>query len=290
MNPACSSLTGYSEAELLSRPFSDLVHPDDIEMMLQRHAKRLQGDDAPDTYFFRVLTKDAAVKWLRLNAVEASWAGRPAVLGMVTDITEQKRVEEELNGKGTTVPLKIFAASIQDGISVVDKDLTRSSVLIPLWSDGTQAMPLLGKKCFEVYREGSTPCEGCPTLDALHSGQPAYKVVPKSGPDGSIRGWLDLYSFPFMDESTGEIEGVIEYVRDITERKESQDNLEFEHERFQMLAHNAPFGMLMLSANGDFEYVNPKFLQLFGYEICTRYPMAGNGSNSPILMTYIGKR
>ena len=93
------------------------------------------------------------------------------------------------------------------------------------------------------------------------------RVVPKRRPDGSIRGWLDLYSFPFVDEGTGEIEGVIEYIRDVTERKESQDNLEFEHERFQMLADNAPFGMLILSETGDFEYMNPKFLELFGYDL-----------------------
>ena len=264
VNPACSNLTGYSEEELLSLAFSELVHPDDIEIMLQRHAERLQGDEAPDTYSFRVFAKDGAVKWLRLNAVLVNWAGGQAVLGMVTDISEQKRVEEELNQREQFLS-KIFA-SIQDGISVVDNELRiiRVNPTMERWY--SQAMPLVGKKCFEVYRESSGPCEECPTLDAFDTGQPAYKVVPKRGPDGAISGWLDLYSFPYMDEVTGKVEGVIEYLRDITERKESEDNLQFEHERFQLLAHNAPFGMLMVSENGDLEYVNPTFLQLFGYD------------------------
>src|SRR5271157_5060933 len=34
-----------------------------------------------------------------------------------------------------------------------------------------------------------------------------------------------------------------------------------------MLADNAPFGMLVLSEPGDFEYMNPKFLELFGYDL-----------------------
>ena len=265
VNPACSRLTGYSEEELLSRRFSDLAHPDDLAMMLERHVKRLQGEEAPDTYSIRILTEDASVKWLSLNAVLVSWAGRPAVLGMVTDISEQKRVEEELNQREQFLS-KIFA-SIQDGISVVDNELRiiRVNPTMERWY--SDAAPLVGKKCFEVYRENSGPCEACPTLDALHTGQPAYKVVPKRGPDGTINGWLDLYSFPFMDDATGKVEGVIEYVRDITERKESEDNLQFEHERFQMLAHNAPFGMFMLSEKGDCEYINPKFVELFGYEL-----------------------
>jgi len=233
VNPACSKLTGYSEEELLSRPFSELIHPDDRGMILRIYGKRLQGDKVPDSYSFRVLTKDGPVKWIHLNAVLVSWSGRPAVLGMVTDISEQKRVEQELNEREQFLS-KIFA-SIQDGISVVDKHLRiiRVNPTMERWY--SEATPLVGKKCFEVYRESSTPCEECPTLDALHTGQPAYKVVPKRGPDGSIRGWLDLYSFPFMDEVTGKVEGVIEYLRDITERKESQDNLELSMNAFKCL-------------------------------------------------------
>ena len=265
VNPACSDLTGYSEEELLSRPFVELIHPDDREKLRENNAKRLKGERVPDSYSFKALTKDGAVKWMRLNAVLARWAGKLAVLGMVTDISEQKRVEDELNQREQFLS-KIFA-SIQDGISVVDSELRiiRVNPTMERWY--SQAAPLVGKKCFEIYRENSEPCEECPTLEALNTGRPASKVVPKRGPDGATKGWLDLYSFPFMDQATGKVEGVIEYVRDITERKESEDNLQFEHERFQMLAHNAPFGMLVLSEKGNFEYLNPKFVELFGYEL-----------------------
>ena len=265
VNPACSDLTGYSEEELLSRPFVELIHPDDRERLRENNAKRLKGERVPDSYSFKILTKDGAEKWMRLNAVLASCAGKPAVLGMVTDISEQKRAEEELNQREQFLS-KIFS-SIQDGISVVDNQLRIISVNPTLERWYSQSMPLVGKKCFEVYRDSSRPCEECPTLEALRTGQPASKVVPKRDPHGAIIGWLDLYSFPYMDEVTGKVEGVIEYIRDITERKESEDNLQFEHERFQMLAHNAPFGMLMLSEKGDLEYLNPKFLELFGYEL-----------------------
>ncbi len=265
VNPTCSELTGYSEQELLSKPFIELIHPDDSEMIMAYHEKRLKGEYVPDNYSVRILAKNGKVKWMQLNGVLVNWSGQPGLLGLVTDISEQKRSEEELNQREQFLA-KIFA-SIQDGISVVDKDLTILQVNSTMERWYADAMPLVGKKCFQVYRDSATPCQKCPTLDAMNTGQPGYRIVPKRGPHRSITGWLDLYSFPLVEEATGEVEGIIEYIRDITDRKESQDNLEYEHERFQLLAHNAPFGMLILSEPGDFEYMNPKFIELFGYDL-----------------------
>ena len=44
-NRRCIELTGYSEAELLSKPMIDFIHPDDREMVVQYHQRRLRGDD-----------------------------------------------------------------------------------------------------------------------------------------------------------------------------------------------------------------------------------------------------
>ena len=153
VNPACSELTGYSEQELLSKPFIELIHPDDREMILANYAKRLKGEHVPDNYSVRVLAKDGVVKWMRLNAVLVNWSGKPGVLGLVTDISEQKRAEEELNEREQFLA-KIFA-SIQDGISVVDKDLTilRVNPTMERWY--SEATPLVGKKCFQIYRDSS---------------------------------------------------------------------------------------------------------------------------------------
>jgi two-component sensor histidine kinase len=46
------------------------------------------------------------------------------------------------------------------------------------------------------------------------------------GPAGEVTGWIDLYTFPLIDMKTGQMKGVIEYVRDITERKMAEDRLQ----------------------------------------------------------------
>jgi two-component sensor histidine kinase len=40
-----------------------------------------------------------------------------------------------------------------------------------------------------------------------------------------VTGWLDLFTFPLIDTATGKMRGVIEYVRDITPRKQAEEAL-----------------------------------------------------------------
>jgi PAS domain S-box-containing protein len=56
-------------------------------------------------------------------------------------------------------------------------------------------------------------------------------------------------------------------VRDITERKRMEEELRAERERFQSLSDNAPFGMVMIAKDGTFKHINPKFYELFGYDL-----------------------
>jgi len=121
--------------------------------------------------------------------------------------------------------LSVVFSSIQDGISILDTDLNiiRVNSAIEKWY--AHVMPLTGKKCYEAYHGRKQPCEVCPTLQAIKTGKPEYEVVPLTGKGGKIVGWLDLYSFPMIDPATGQLIGVIEFVRDITERKKAEQSL-----------------------------------------------------------------
>jgi two-component system cell cycle sensor histidine kinase/response regulator CckA len=113
--------------------------------------------------------------------------------------------------------------SIQDGISILDNDLNIIRVNPAMEKWYAHARPLVGKKCYEAYHVQSEPCKLCPTIQTLKTGKPAYEVVAKKGTGGETVGWLDLYSFPLVDTETGKMKGVIEFVRDITERKKAEE-------------------------------------------------------------------
>lgn len=61
--------------------------------------------------------------------------------------------------------------------------------------------------------------------------------------------------------------GTITTIADITERKQAEEELQVQTDRFQSLSENAPFGMVLIGTDGSFNYVNPKFQEILGYDL-----------------------
>jgi PAS domain S-box-containing protein len=74
-------------------------------------------------------------------------------------------------------------------------------------------------------------------------------------------------SVSLLRDSKGRPVGFYGIGRDITERKQAEEELRTEKQRFQNLSENAPFGMVMIDQDGTFRYINPKFRELFGYDL-----------------------
>jgi PAS domain S-box-containing protein/putative nucleotidyltransferase with HDIG domain len=95
-NPRVVQHSGYSLTELMSRPFLELVHPEDRVMVAERYEKRLKGEATPEVYEFRFIDKQNQVQWVEVNSVRITWNGRPATLSFLSDINERKRTEQTL--------------------------------------------------------------------------------------------------------------------------------------------------------------------------------------------------
>ena len=96
VNTSALKFAGSTEEELASRSFLEFIHPDDRAMVMERHLRRLRGEQLPDRYPLRFVNVSGKDGWIELNAVPITWQGRPATLNFLTDITERKRAEEEL--------------------------------------------------------------------------------------------------------------------------------------------------------------------------------------------------
>ena len=94
LNPALSTLTGYSAEEIPSGPFIDFVHPDDRKMVLDRHVRRINGENIIQRYSFRLIHKNGALIWVELNTVFINWQEKPATLNFLSDITLRVQIEE----------------------------------------------------------------------------------------------------------------------------------------------------------------------------------------------------
>ena len=137
----------------------------------------------------------------------------------IADALWRKRTDHEL--KQSQRFLQAVFNGIQDGISVLDGDLNILQVNQAMDKLYPHQVPLADKKCFQAYHGEKKPCRVCPTLRALKEGTPQMDIVPLVG-SGGQRGWLELHAFPLFDPD-GRVSGVIEYVRDISERKQLEE-------------------------------------------------------------------
>jgi len=114
VNTFSELITGYSREELLKMNFWDLVHPDYTEITKQRGRARQKGESVTENYEFRIVTKSGIEKWLSYSARTIKYEGRTAVLGIAIDITESKKIREEI--EHSRQRYKAFISQSTDGI------------------------------------------------------------------------------------------------------------------------------------------------------------------------------
>lgn len=145
--------------------------------------------------------------------------GDDKILAIIRDISEQKIFEKKLKKQNAFV--NAVFNSIQDGISVLDTDFNIMSVNNKMKELYSHMLPLEGKKCYHAYHNREKKCSICPTSRAYKSLKLESDEVPIAYSDGNY-GTLELFSFPIIDDNEKLI-GIVEYVRDITERKKMQN-------------------------------------------------------------------
>ena len=193
---------------------------------------------------------------------------------------ERKQAEESLQ-ESERFLTNVFT-SIQDGISILDKDMNivRVNPVMEIWY--SHSMPLVGKKCYEAYHRRNERCNVCPTHETLSTGKAAFETVQRIGPNGEVTGWLDLYSYPLIDALTGQLKGVIEYVRDITDRKRAEEALRENELQYRMTLESMADGIHVIDksfkiilANGAMKQFNARFgfgTDMVGRNIFELYP------------------
>jgi two-component system, cell cycle sensor histidine kinase and response regulator CckA len=95
-NTKAEKMTGYSAEELTEIPFVEILHPEDRNLVLERHQKRLKGEATPGIYRLRILNRSGEAISVEHKAVGINWEERPATLNFLRDISAQERLEAQL--------------------------------------------------------------------------------------------------------------------------------------------------------------------------------------------------
>ena len=96
VNTSATRLIGYTEQECLEMTFWDWTHDEFKEQVRCYGLARQQGEPVPPQYEFKCVTKSGEEKWVVLSAGRIEYKGAPAGIVSIFDITDRKRMEEEL--------------------------------------------------------------------------------------------------------------------------------------------------------------------------------------------------
>jgi PAS domain S-box-containing protein len=94
VNPRWGKLLGYTDAELLEKPFVEFVHPDDREMTFAALGRLADGVEVIN-FQNRYRCKDGSYKWINWSCPPAA-PGSELLYAVARDTTDQKRFEAEL--------------------------------------------------------------------------------------------------------------------------------------------------------------------------------------------------
>ncbi|MEW8365284.1 MAG: PAS domain S-box protein, partial [Candidatus Thiodiazotropha taylori] len=158
--------------------------------------------------------------------------------------------------------------AIQDGIVVLDTDY--NIIRTNRWMEEhyRHLMPLAGRKCHQTFHDRDELCETCPSHEVIRNGLPNSDVIPVTLNNGE-RGWFEVSVYPVKDDS-GQVINIIEYIKDISDRKNAEQKLE----RFRKLLDQSNDGIYIINANdGSFLDVNSTAYNSLGYRLTDLHQM-----------------
>lgn len=143
------------------------------------------------------------------------------LLVIIRRAIEKREMEEAL--RESEQRTKAMLGSIADHVSMMDKDLNiiwANDVAKRIFGDD-----LVGKKCYATYRGRDKPCEHCITLKAFQGGKVHEQDMQVVDKDGKMIVFHATANVALRDKH-GKPSAVIEILRDITEQKKAEEQLE----------------------------------------------------------------
>jgi len=257
-NPRAATLTGFSVEELTSRPFPALLHPDDVEHVSDRYARRLRGEEMERHTRFRLQRKEGGHVWVESSAVCITRNGKPATLAFLGDLTERQQAEEAL--RSSELRYREVVDNAAEGIMVMQDDrlVFANATMVAITGDTAENVM---RADFTAFIHPEDRAEVIDRIARRMRGEALdphfeFRMSRNDGREIWVRiagvriHWLGRPA-------------TLYFVSDIDERKRAEEALRRSEERYRLLVDHASEGIL-ISQEGILRFLNPRIAELAG--------------------------
>lgn len=265
-NVAVTKILGYTEEELSQVTFSDYTHPEELDSNLQLIRELLEGEREYYEIEKRFIHKNGEIVWglLHVSLVRDDENTPLYFISQLKNITIQKRAEEKLLKMG-----REYELLRESSLDVITKHTPMGE-----YTYVSPAIQLLGYAPEELI--GKSPYHYCHPDDVLLVEKYLYLLVNKlevkyklnfrmMAKDGQYR-WLESTGKGITD-AKGEVEEILAFSRDITDRKLAEEALKESEERYRSLFENHGDMIYTLDLDGYITSFNPAFKDVSGITI-----------------------
>jgi len=217
-NERSYDLFGFHNYEVIGQDIRQLVHPDSLELVVDRYLKRQKNISTPDAYEFKIMRKDGVVREVEVrSSVYKDLAGNVRTISQLLDITEAKKAKEVAN------LLEEKAQNYLDIAAVMMLALNNKGEIIMLNKKACEILEyeedeLIGKNWFKTCLPKNLIGSHLDNFNLLVKEKKAFpysenKIIAKSGIEKSI-----AWNNSLMLDAEGNTIGVLSSGEDITEK------------------------------------------------------------------------
>jgi PAS domain S-box-containing protein/putative nucleotidyltransferase with HDIG domain len=234
-NQAVLNLIGYNLEELIDREFENLLSPEYRKLIMNRYQARLAGKDVPSLYEMEIIRKDGISVPIEVSNTTITYRGEKATLSFIRNITERKQAEDEL--RESEAKYRAVLEQSVDNIFLVDletKKILESNVslrnLLGYSADEMKKLTVydfvarpkdeMKKKLEQLQKEDKTVIR-------------ERKYLRKDGSLVDVEMVRNLITF-------GNKKVLCVVSRDISERKQAEENLKNAKDELQMIMDSVP--------------------------------------------------
>jgi PAS domain S-box-containing protein len=262
VNPVFVAMTGYSESELLTMSFSDVMDPDQHPGVRDNLRELADGTIPVYSTEKQYVRKDKSLLWclLKVTAIRDQRGSLICFAAQIEDISKRKLGEARLS-ENCAYNRGLIEASTDPLVTISYDGKIQDVNTATETATGLTRNELIGTSFSEYFTEPAMAREGYSRVftDGKILDYP-LEIRHRDGHTIPV-----LYNAIVYHDSDGNVKGVFAAARDITEPRRVENLLRDSELRYRKLVENLPDVIFMIDKDGLITYISPAAERLFGY-------------------------